>query len=57
VRTEPISEKFEKYLLLSLIEEINHLFPMDLATDFIFDRYMDSDVFDENMMDRIKELG
>ncbi len=57
MRTEPISEKFEKYLLLSLIEDINHLFPMDLATDFICDRYMDSDVFDENMMDRIKELG
>jgi hypothetical protein len=40
------------YLLLSLIEEINHLFPMDLATDFICDRYTDSDVFDENMMER-----
>jgi hypothetical protein len=49
---EPISEEFEKYLLLSLIEELNHLFPMDLATDFICDGYMDSDVFNENMMNR-----
>ncbi len=47
-----ISEDFEKYLLSSLIEELNHLFPMNLATDFICDRYTESDVFDENMMDR-----
>jgi hypothetical protein len=46
---EPISEEFEKYLLSSLIEELNHLFPVDLATDLICDRYIDSDVFDENI--------
>jgi hypothetical protein len=49
---EPISEEFEKYLLTSLIEELNNLFPMNLATDFICDRFMDSEVFDETMMDR-----
>jgi hypothetical protein len=49
---EPISEEFEKYLLTSLIEELNNLFPVNLATDFICDRFMDSDVFDETMMDR-----
>ncbi len=49
---EPISEEFEKYLLTSLIEELNNLFPVNLATDFICDRFMDSEVFDETMMDR-----
>ncbi len=49
---EPISEEFEKYLLSSLIKELNHLFPVDLAKVFFCDRYIDSDMFDENMMGR-----
>ncbi len=49
---EPISEEFERYLLTSLIEELNNLFPVNLATDFICDRFMDTEVFDETMMDR-----
>jgi hypothetical protein len=49
---EPIREDFAKHLLMSLIEDLNRLFPMDLATDFVSDRYTDSEVFDEKNMDR-----
>ncbi len=43
---EPISEEFEKYLLTSLIDEL-----VNLATEIICDRFMDSEVFDETRMD------
>jgi hypothetical protein len=35
---DPISEDFKRYLLSNLIDEVNTLFPLNLATDFICDR-------------------
>jgi hypothetical protein len=49
---EPISEEDEKTLMVLLIEELNDLYPLNLATDVICDRFMDDNVFDENMTDR-----
>jgi hypothetical protein len=49
---DPVSEDFEKYLLMSLVLELNSLFRVGLATEFICDCYTDSEVFDENLMDR-----
>jgi hypothetical protein len=34
---DPISEEFENYLLTSLVDELNSLFPVGLDTDFICD--------------------
>jgi hypothetical protein len=50
---EPISEEYKKYLLTSLIDELNNLFPLNLATDFICDTYTDREVFDKNQMDHM----
>jgi hypothetical protein len=50
---DPIDKDFEKYLLDSLIDELNNLFPVCLSTDFVCDRYTDSDVFDEHSMERM----
>jgi hypothetical protein len=44
---EPISEDFERYLLASLIDEMNNLFPLNLATDFVCDRFLEEDAFEE----------
>jgi hypothetical protein len=49
---DPISEEFENYLLTSLVDELNSLFPVGLDTDFICDRHIDIEVFDESHMDR-----
>jgi hypothetical protein len=38
---EHISEDFERYLLASLIEELNRLFPLSLASDFVCERFLD----------------
>jgi hypothetical protein len=46
---EPISEDFERYLLSSLIEELNNLFPVGLAIDFVCDRFLEDEVFTETM--------
>jgi hypothetical protein len=44
---EPITEDFERYILGSIIDELNSLFPLSLATDFVCDRFLDEDVFTE----------
>jgi hypothetical protein len=44
---EPISEDFERYMLSTLVDELNSLFPLSLATDFVCDRFLEEDVFDE----------
>jgi hypothetical protein len=49
---DPISEEFEGYLLASPVDELNNLFPVGLAMDFICDWHMDFEVFDESHMDR-----
>jgi hypothetical protein len=49
---DPISEEFENYLLTSLVDELNSLFPEGLDTDFICERHIDLEVFDESHMDR-----
>jgi hypothetical protein len=49
---DPISEEFENYLLTSLVDELNNLFPVGLDTDFICDRHIDLEVFDDSQMDR-----
>ncbi len=51
---EPISEEDEKSLLVLLLEELNNLFPVNLCTDIVCDRYLDhkKDVFADETMDR-----
>jgi hypothetical protein len=49
---DPISEEFEGYLLMSLVDELNNLFPVGLDTEFICDRHIDFEVFHESYMDR-----
>jgi hypothetical protein len=44
---DPITEDFERYLLGSLIDEMNSLFPLSLATDFVCDRFLEDEVFCE----------
>jgi hypothetical protein len=45
---DPISEEFERYLLTSLIEELNNLFPVNLATRAGHNRRQ----FDESTMNK-----
>jgi hypothetical protein len=51
---DPMSEDDEKILLMSLLVELNNLFPVNLATDIVCDRYTDStnEVFSDETMDR-----
>jgi hypothetical protein len=49
---EPMEEEDEKNLLAVLIEELNDLYPVNLDTDFICDRFTESNVFEEENMDR-----
>jgi hypothetical protein len=42
---DPISEEIELYLLVSLNDE--SLFPLNLATDLVCNRFTDEEVFDE----------
>jgi hypothetical protein len=51
---EPMSEEDKKSLLVLLIEELNDLFPVNLCTDIVCDRYLDNDnnVFLEEPTDR-----
>ncbi len=49
---EPLDEDDEKNLLAVLIEELNDLYPVNLDTDIICDRFMDSNVFEKANMDR-----
>jgi hypothetical protein len=47
---EHIIEDFNWYLLVSINEELNNLFLLNLATDFVCDRFPEEEVFDENAM-------
>jgi hypothetical protein len=49
---EPMSEEDEKALLVLLLEELNSLYPLNLCTDVICDRFMEDEVFTECAMDR-----
>jgi hypothetical protein len=49
---DPMSEEDEKAILALLPEELNDLYPLNLCTDIICDRFMEGDVFDENKTDR-----
>ncbi len=49
---EPLEEEDEKSLLSVLVEELNGLYPVNLDTDIICDRFMESNVFEEANMDR-----
>jgi hypothetical protein len=49
---EPLSEEGEKSLLSLFIEELNSLYPVNLDTDFVCDRFMEDEVFDDRSMDR-----
>jgi hypothetical protein len=44
---DPIREDFELYLLVSLNDELKFLFPLNLATDLVCNRFTDEEVFDE----------
>ncbi len=49
---EPMEEEDEKNLLALLIEELNDLYPVNLDTDIVCDRFTENNVFDEENMDR-----
>jgi hypothetical protein len=49
---EPMSEEDEKSLLILLLEKLNALYPVNLDTDVVCDRFMEDEVFDERSMDR-----
>jgi hypothetical protein len=49
---EPISEEEEKALLVLLLEELNNLYPLNLCTDVVCDRFLEEDVFDDSALDR-----
>jgi hypothetical protein len=49
---EPISEEEEKTLLTLLLDELNDLFPVNLCTDVICDRFTEEDVFEDSTKDR-----
>jgi hypothetical protein len=46
---DPNREDFERYLLASLIDEMNNLFLLSLAMDFVCDRFLEEEVFDKIM--------
>jgi hypothetical protein len=46
---DPITEGFDTYLLGGLIDEINTLFPLSMATDVVCDRFLEEEVFGETM--------
>jgi hypothetical protein len=52
IYVEPLSEEDEKALLVFLLEELNNLYPLNLGTDVICDRFMEDEVFTEGVMDR-----
>jgi hypothetical protein len=49
---DPISEEEEKSLLVFMLEELNNLYPLNLCTDIVCDRFLEEDVFDDSAMDR-----
>jgi hypothetical protein len=49
---EPLTEEDEKSLLSHLWEELNSLYPVNLDTDVVCDRFMEDEVFDDSSMDR-----
>jgi hypothetical protein len=49
---EPLEEEDEKSLLSVLVEELNGLYPVNLDTDFICDRFTESSVFEDTNLDR-----
>jgi hypothetical protein len=49
---EPLGEDEEKSLLTLLLEELNSLYPVNLDTDVVCDRFMEDEVFDDSSMDR-----
>jgi lysophospholipase L1-like esterase len=49
---EPISEEEEKSLLVLMLDELNNLYPVNLCTDVICDRFTDEEVFDNDTKDR-----
>ncbi len=49
---DPIAEEDEKALLVLLLEELNTLYPVNLDTDIVCDRFMEDDVFDDKTTDR-----
>ncbi len=46
---DSIKEDFERYLVGSLIDEMNNFFPLSQATDFVFYRFLEEEVFGETM--------
>jgi hypothetical protein len=49
---DPLGEELEKALISLLIDELNNLYPVNLCTDIICDRFMEDDVFSGDTMDR-----
>jgi hypothetical protein len=47
-----MSEEEEKALITLLIKELNSLYPVNLDTDIVCDRFMGDDVFEDKAMDR-----
>jgi hypothetical protein len=49
---DPLGEEDEKALITLLIDELNNLYPVNLCTDIVSDRFMEDDVFAGDSMDR-----
>ncbi len=49
---DPMAEEDEKVLLVLLLEELNTLYPVNLDTDIVCDRFMEADVFYDKTTDR-----
>jgi hypothetical protein len=49
---EPLTEDDEKSILTLLLEELNSLYPVNLDTDVVCDRFIEEEVFDDRSMDR-----
>jgi hypothetical protein len=49
---DPLGEEDEKALISLLIDELNNLYPVNLCTDIICDRFMEDEVFSSDSMDR-----
>jgi hypothetical protein len=49
---DPLDEEDEKSLISLMLDELNNLYPVNLCTDVICDRFMEDDVFSNDTVDR-----
>jgi hypothetical protein len=49
---DPLSKEDEKALISLMLDELNNLYPVNLCSDIICDRFMEDEVFAGDIMDR-----